>query len=147
MLVLWPLALHFGCWGSECFEASPDGLGALLYPTANLVCLYALGLYRRDTMIDTRNALARVPLAVSLGAVATACCLAVLAPWIGSPADRVRLFAGAFISFSTAGILARLIFLGPQTWRRVQTPFARHRRRHPSLGPGLHAAERRQQHL
>ncbi len=112
MLVLWPLALHFGCWGSECFEPSPDGLGALLYPVANLVCLYALGLYRRDTMIDTRNALARVPLAVSLGAVATACCLALLAPLIGSPADRVRLFAGAFISFSTAGIFARLIFSG-----------------------------------
>jgi sugar transferase (PEP-CTERM system associated) len=112
MLLLWPAALHFGCWGSECFEASPDGLGAVLYPVANLICLYALGLYRRDTMIDTRNALARVPLAVSLGAVATACCLALLAPWIGSPADRVRLFAGAFIFFCGSAILARLIFSG-----------------------------------
>jgi sugar transferase (PEP-CTERM system associated) len=84
----------------------------VLYPVANLICLYALGLYRRDTMIDTRNALARVPLAVSLGAVATACCLALLAPWIGSPADRVRLFAGAFIFFCGSAILARLIFSG-----------------------------------
>ena len=112
MLLVWPLALRFGCWGSECFEATPDGLGAVLYPVANLICLYALGLYRRDTMIDTRSSLARVPLAVSMGAVATACCLALLAPWIGSPADRVRLFAGAFVGFSTSGILARLIFSG-----------------------------------
>ncbi len=112
MLLVWPLALRFGCWGSECFEATPDGLGALLYPVANLICLYALGLYRRDTMIDTRSSLARVPMAVSMGAVATACCLALLAPWIGSPADRVRLFAGAFVGFSSSGILARLIFSG-----------------------------------
>ncbi len=110
LLLVWPLALHFGCWGSECFEATPDGLGAVLYPTADIVCLYALGLYRRDALIDTRNSLARVPLAVSLGAVATACCLAVLAPWLGGPADRVRLFAGAFLSFTMAAVVARLLF-------------------------------------
>ncbi len=110
LLLVWPLALHFGCWGSECFEATPDGLGAVLYPAANVVCLYALGLYRRDALIDTRNSLARVPLAVSLGTVATACCLAVLAPWLGTPADRVRLFAGAFLSFTLAAVVARLFF-------------------------------------
>jgi sugar transferase (PEP-CTERM system associated) len=112
LLLVWPLALRYGCWGSECFEATPDGLGALLYPVADLVCLYALGLYRREAMLDTRNSLARVPLAVSLGAVATACCLAVLAHFIGSPADRVRLFAGAFIGFTMAGFIARLVFSG-----------------------------------
>ena len=112
LLLVWPLALHFGCWGSECFEATPDGLGAVLYPAADIVCLYALGLYRRDALMDTRNSLARVPLAVSLGAVATACCLALLAPWLGGPADRVRLFAGAFLSFTVSAILARLVFSG-----------------------------------
>ncbi len=112
IILVWPLALHFGCWGSECFEPTPDGLGALLYPAADIVCLYALGLHRRDALISTRNSLARVPLAVSLGAVATACCLAVLAPWLGGPMDRVRLFAGAFLSFTVAAILARLIFSG-----------------------------------
>ncbi len=110
LLLVWPIALRYGCWASECFEATPDGLGALLYPAADLVCLYALGLYRRDALVDTRNSLARVPLAVGLGAVATACCLALLAPWIGAPADRVRLFAGAFLGFSTGGIVARLLF-------------------------------------
>ena len=112
LLLVWPLALHFGCWGAECFEATPDGLGAVLYPAADIVCLYALGLYRRDALIDTRNSLARVPLAVSLGTVATACCLALLAPFLGGPVDRVRLFAGAFLSFTVAATLARLIFSG-----------------------------------
>ena len=112
LLLVWPIALRYGCWGTECFEATPDGLGAVLYPSADLVCLYALGLYRRDALIDARNSLARVPLAVSLGAVSTACCLALLAPWIGAPADRVRLFAGAFLGFTGAGIAARLLFSG-----------------------------------
>jgi sugar transferase (PEP-CTERM system associated) len=112
LLLIWPMALRYGCWGTECFEATPDGLGALLYPVADLVCLYALGLYRRDALVDTRNSMARVPLAVSLGSVATACCLAMLSPWIGSPADRVRLFAGAFIGFSIAGLLSRALFWG-----------------------------------
>ncbi len=110
IMMIWPMVLRYGCWGTECFEATPDGLGAVLYPFADLVCLYALGLYRRDALIDTRNSLARVPLAVSLGSVATACCLALLAGWIGPPADRVRLFAGAFVGFSLAGIVARVLF-------------------------------------
>jgi sugar transferase (PEP-CTERM system associated) len=111
-LLLWPLALRFGCWGTECFDATPDGLATLLYPAADIVSLYALGLYRRDAIINTRESLGRVPLAVSLGAVATACGLALLAPWIGAPLNRVRLFAGAVLGFFLAGILARAIFWG-----------------------------------
>ena len=77
LALVWPAILQFGCWGSECFSGTPDGLAAVLYPTADLLCFYALGLYRRDTLINTRDALARVPLAVCLGAVATACCIRV----------------------------------------------------------------------
>jgi sugar transferase (PEP-CTERM system associated) len=110
MLAIWPLMLRYGCWGSECFEATPDGLGAVLYPSVNIVCLFALGLYRREAVIDTRESLARVPLAVSLGAVATACAMVMLSHMIGPPANRVRMFAGAVLGFCAAGIIARLIF-------------------------------------
>jgi sugar transferase (PEP-CTERM system associated) len=110
LLLVWPFVLRIGCWGNECFDATPDGLAALLYPLANLISLYALGLYRRDAIIDTRGSLARVPLAVSLGAVATACSVGVMALWIGSPVNRVRLFAGAVFAFCLAGIAARAIF-------------------------------------
>jgi sugar transferase (PEP-CTERM system associated) len=110
MLLVWPVLLNIGCWGNECFRPTPDGLAALLYPLANLVSLYALGLYRRDAMIDTRGSLSRVPLAVSLGAVGTACLLVALAFWTGSPSNRVRLFAGAVIGFSVAAVSARMAF-------------------------------------
>jgi sugar transferase (PEP-CTERM system associated) len=110
MLLVWPILLNLGCWGSECFHATPDGLAALLYPLANMVSLYALGLYRRDAMMDTRGSLSRVPLAVSLGALGTACLLVLVAPWAGSPENRVRLFAGAVIGFSVAAVTARLAF-------------------------------------
>lgn len=110
LLLLWPLILRLGCWSGECFDATPDGLAALLYPVADLVCLYALGLYRRDAMIDTRDSLSRVPLAVSLGAVATSCAIVALGYWIGTPLNRVRLFAGAVLAFTVAGVVARGLF-------------------------------------
>ena len=112
LLIVWPILLHFGCWGSECFRPTPDGAAAVLYPVANLVCLYALGLYRREAIIQTRESLGRVPLAVSLGAVGPAVLLGVLGLWIGSPFNRVRLFSGAVIGFCVAGLAARLVFSG-----------------------------------
>lgn len=112
MLVVWPVLLHFGCWGDECFRPTPDGLAALLFPIANLVSLYALGLYRREAIIQTRESLGRVPLAVSLGAVGTAILLVAAGVWIGSPGNRVRLFSGAVMGFCLAGLVSRLIFSG-----------------------------------
>ncbi len=132
MLALWPVMLRYGCWGSECFEATPDGLAAVLYPCVNIVCLYAMGLYRREAIIDTRESLARVPLAVSLGAVATACSMVMLSHLVGPPADRVRLFAGAVLGFCAAGIIARLIF---STLRQAGV----FRRRLVVIGAGAHA--------
>ena len=112
MLVVWPILLHVGCWGPECFRPTPDGAAALLYPLANIVSLYALGLYRREAIIDTRELLSRVPLAVSLGAVGAAVLLVAVSAWIGSPVNRVRLFSGAVIGFCVSGLVARLIFSG-----------------------------------
>ena len=112
MLIVWPVLLHFGCWGQECFRATPDGLAALVYPAANLVSSYALGLYRREAIIQTRESLGRVPLAVSLGAVGTAILLVAAGFSIGSPVNRVRLFSGAVIGFCLSGLAARLIFSG-----------------------------------
>ena len=112
MLVVWPMLLQIGCWGDECFRPTADGAAAFLYPVANLVSLYALGLYRREAIIQTRESLGRVPLAVSIGAVGTAILLSLLAVWIGSPFNRVRLFSGAVIGFCVAGLAARLLFSG-----------------------------------
>jgi len=112
MVVIWLILLQIGCWGPECFRPTPDGLGAILYPVANLVSFYALGLYRREAILQTRESLARVPLAVSIGAVGIAVLLVALSPSIGSPANRVRLFSGAVIGFCCSGVVARLILAG-----------------------------------
>jgi sugar transferase (PEP-CTERM system associated) len=112
MVGIWLILLQIGCWGPECFRPTPDGLGAILYPVANLVSFYALGLYRREAILQTRESLARVPLAVSIGAVAIAVLLVLLSPSIGSPANRVRLFSGAVIGFCCSGVVARLILAG-----------------------------------
>jgi sugar transferase (PEP-CTERM system associated) len=110
MLCIWPFMINLACFGPECFQATPDGLSSLLYPASNLICLFALGLYRRDALIDTRESLARVPLAVSLGAVSTAIFMFVLGNLIGAPDNRVRMFAAAVAGFSLAGFVARIMF-------------------------------------
>ncbi len=112
LLVGWPILLQMACWGDECTRFTPDGLAALLYPVANLVSLYALGLYRREAIIQTQESLGRVPLAVSLGAVGTAALLMALGVWIGAPLNRLRLFSGAVIGFCVAGLACRLVFSG-----------------------------------
>ncbi len=112
MALVWPFLLRTGCWGPECFAVTPDGLGAMLYPAADLASLYALGLYRREAIIQTRESMGRVPLAVSLGAVGTAVLLVALGLWIGSPVNRVRLFSGAVMGFCLSGLAARLVFSG-----------------------------------
>lgn len=111
-LLIWPLLVSISCWGNACTRPTPDGLAVILYPVANAVCLYALGLYRRDSLLDTRQSLARVPLAVSIGAIGTAVALGILGLWIGQPFNRVRLLSAAFLGFCAAGFIARIIFYG-----------------------------------
>ncbi len=110
LLVFWPVLLRFGCASDACLHATPDGFAALLYPLANLTSLYALGLYRREAIIQTRESLGRVPLSVSLGAVGTAVLLVALQHWVGVTADRVRLFSGAVMGFCLSGVMSRLLF-------------------------------------
>ena len=49
---------------------APDPAASLLYPAGFLLFLYALGLYRRDALLETRRALARAVVAALLGGFA-----------------------------------------------------------------------------
>jgi sugar transferase (PEP-CTERM system associated) len=87
-------------------------LVGLAYPAALLGGLYALGLYRRDMMLETRKALARLPLAVGFGAALAAAsmvALAIFAP-ASVPRDQVVAFTIALGSGVISGTLARLVF-------------------------------------
>ena len=105
----WPVLLGLldeGPWWALLGEA-----GLLPYPALQLILLYALGLYRRDAILGTRGAIARLPLATGLALVAAA---AVQWGWEAMvPPDRAvdltHLWAGAAVGFTICGALARLV--------------------------------------
>jgi sugar transferase (PEP-CTERM system associated) len=86
----------------------------LLYPAAMLAGLYALGLYRRDMILETRKALARLPLAVGFGAVGVAAPMALLTTLKPAVAlhNQALLFTVALGAGSVSGAFARLVFYG-----------------------------------
>ena len=114
ILLAWPVAL---------WSVIPDfrlGLGGLisfliiLYPLLDLLMLYAMGLYRRDVLLKTRESLSRIPLAVGGGTIA-ATAIAVFLRAVFAAHDATAapslLFAAGAICFSLCGVAARLVFL------------------------------------
>ena len=99
-----------GRGGGACVAGALDGVTAALFPAANIAALYALGLYRRDALIETRGALRRIPLAVGLGAIGALALSSVLAIWLGFSPHLLSFAALAAFGFGSAGIGARLIF-------------------------------------
>ena len=104
----WPVLLALldeGTWWVLLGEA-----GLIPYPLLQLILLYALGLYRRDAILGTRGAIARLPLATGLALVAAAAVQwgldAMVPP--GRAVDLTHLWAGAAVGFTTCGALARL---------------------------------------
>lgn len=85
---------------------TPVASAALLYPAANLVTLYALGLYRRDVGIEMRKSMARIPL-VAVASVLAAGSVLVL---LHGPAGQAPLAAVAVAGFLLSGSVARVAF-------------------------------------
>ncbi|MBW4036256.1 MULTISPECIES: TIGR03013 family XrtA/PEP-CTERM system glycosyltransferase [Acidiphilium] len=88
-----------------------------LYPAANLIALYALGLYRRDVILTVRRSIRRLPLVVGIGTLA-ASAVFLLLPFVlatnhhGWPRHLPDpLFVAASICFTGCGVTARLAFL------------------------------------
>jgi sugar transferase (PEP-CTERM system associated) len=120
----WPLALWLTRPTMAALVAPPADLRALLYPAADLLMLYAMGLYRRDAVVATRKSLSRVPLVAGMGAVLVVG-VAVLLPvlnsaWFARPkgADQTLMFALAIVCFTGCGFLAR-VALAALLHRRV----------------------------
>src|SRR4051812_5117135 len=68
IIVVWPMVL----WGSQpnalsLFMIPADGRG-LDYPIFDLLLLFAMGMYRRDAILQAGRSLTRVPLVVGMGA-------------------------------------------------------------------------------
>lgn len=105
--LVWPFVLSL----------APHSVGlaaAALYPASMLMFLYALGLYRRDAILEPRKALSRIPLVVGLGgltAMAIGQLLPALLPAWPPVVDTALLFTVAVGCFGSCGIAARLMFM------------------------------------
>ena len=75
MALLWPAAVLM--WiGPGAPSLLMTATVAVLYPTLNLVALYALGLYRRDVVVEVRRSLGRIPVVTILATAGAAGTLA-----------------------------------------------------------------------
>ncbi len=105
MALVWPPLFILVLGGT--MRAIGHGWVALaLYPIANLVSLYALGLYRRDVGIELRKSLARIPLASAVGALGAGGALVLL----DGAADQGSRMAWSAAGFLVSGCLARVAF-------------------------------------
>jgi sugar transferase (PEP-CTERM system associated) len=100
------------CWPLSVWLLS-DGPGtpqswalAAIFAAINLVCLYALGLYRRDSIADTAMAIRRIPMIVAI-AIAAAILVTAFLGWRLSPS----LCIAAALCFASCIIFARLTFV------------------------------------
>ncbi|MGK7871403.1 sugar transferase [Falsiroseomonas sp. E2-1-a20] len=87
----------------------PAGITGLLFPAAALVFLYALGLYRREALLEIRRPLGRLPVAAAYGSLTAWAALSFLPERFGSP-NLHLLFAASVPCFAVAGLAARFVF-------------------------------------
>lgn len=113
VLLAWPLVLVLARPDILALFAPTSAMRGVLYPVADLLVLYAMGLYGRDSIRDTTRSLTRIPLVVGMGAG-----LAVLGSMLPSLADagfmvppwrdQAQVFALATVCFTFCAFLARL---------------------------------------
>jgi sugar transferase (PEP-CTERM system associated) len=99
----------------------------MVYAAFDLLLLFAMGLYRRQALLEFGRSLGRVPLVVGMGAVASGAILTLLPrisgrSWI-SHADQIILFAVAAVTLTlcafAARVLLRLLLRGRVLRRRL----------------------------
>jgi sugar transferase (PEP-CTERM system associated) len=112
LLTSWPILL----WMSRpsltaMVHPLVDARGAI-YPLADLLLLFAMGLYRRDAIQNTARSLSRVPLVVGMGAT-LAIVLSCLQPFLLHDAvapggrDQMVMFGLAVANFTLGAFIAR----------------------------------------
>jgi sugar transferase (PEP-CTERM system associated) len=114
VLAAWPLALWVAWPAAISLHEPPFDAWCLLYPFADLLALYAMGMYRREAILETRKSASRVPLVVGMGAVAALLLTSLLARLDPEQFRRLEgsrealLLALAGLCFTGCAFLARL---------------------------------------
>jgi sugar transferase (PEP-CTERM system associated) len=96
----WPAALWLGG-----FDWSANGIALIVFPAVTLLCLYALGSYRRDSIADISKALERVPVIIVIANAAASFATIVL-----GQAFSFTLSFAALVCFTLCAVMARLLF-------------------------------------
>ena len=113
--VAWPLLLWLARVDLTGLPGTDVDPRWLVYPLADLLLLYAMGLYRREAFVENHRAALRVPMVVGMGAiVAFVVCAASsrVAPVVfvtRSPRVELLLLCFAFVCFTICAFAARVV--------------------------------------
>jgi len=113
--ILWPIVLWLAHLNTAGPLSSATMLRAVAYPVADLLLLYAMGLYRREALVEKRHSAFRIPMIVAMGgATALIFCEVAwrLMPSLNSGhAQRDEILAAwlAFASFTLCAFAARVV--------------------------------------
>ncbi len=117
VLTAWPAVLLAARPGVAALFALPQDGRGYSYPLFNVVLLFAMGLYRRDAIQDSRRTFTRIPLIVGMGATLAALASVTL-PWLTVAADPIgngdqaAVFALAMVTFTLCAWFARMMLYG-----------------------------------
>jgi sugar transferase (PEP-CTERM system associated) len=109
VLVAWPLVLWLARPTLDLASPQVIEISGFVYPAANLMLLFSMGLYRRDAIQQLGRSLARVPLVIGMGAVLAIVAL-VVCPAIKPIHGRQQtiISALAVVTFSINALVTRL---------------------------------------
>jgi sugar transferase (PEP-CTERM system associated) len=113
VLIVWPLLLWLSRPDALALFAFPLDSRGFAYPAFDLLLLFAMGMYRRDAIVDAARSLTRVPLVVGMGAtlailVSLIQPLAVRAAIMPGGQDQAMLFGLTLVTFTFCAFVARL---------------------------------------
>ena len=114
ILVIWPLVLWLSRPDALSLFMLPTDSRGLDYPAFDLLLLFAMGLYRRDAILESARSLTRVPLVVGMGAavaILVSLIQPMLVPWAVMPGgrDQAMLFGLAVVTFTFCAFTARAV--------------------------------------
>jgi FlaA1/EpsC-like NDP-sugar epimerase len=114
ILLVWPLVLWLSRPDALSLFMLPTDSRGVAYPAFDLLLLFAMGLYRRDAILESARSLTRVPLVVGMGAalaILVSLIQQMLLPWAVMPGgrDQAMLFGLAVVTFTFCAFTARAV--------------------------------------